>query len=57
MMRILNRCAECKVKAHIVQKTYEIGRKYSEGFKENMRIIFDEYLGKWNYRAQPLKHN
>ncbi len=46
-----------EVKAHIVQKTYEIGRKYSEGFKENMRIIFDEYLGKWNYRAQPLKRN
>lgn len=46
-----------EVKAHIVQKTYEIGRKYSEGFKENMRIIFDEYLGKWNYRTQPLKRD
>jgi hypothetical protein len=27
--------------------------KVSENFKENMKIIFDEYLGKWNYRAIP----
>ena len=44
-----------KVKAHIVNKIYKTGRKYSENFKETMRIIFDDYLGQWNYRAIPEK--
>jgi hypothetical protein len=44
-----------EVKAHIVNKIYKTGRKYSENFKETMRIIFDDYLGQWNYRAIPEK--
>ena len=44
-----------KVKAEIIYKAYETGRKYAENFKETMRIVFDEYLGKWNYRAVPFK--
>ena len=44
-----------KIKARIVTKVYETGRKYSENFKETMRIIFDDYLGQWNYRAVPEK--
>ena len=43
------------VKAHIIKKMYETGRKVADNFKETMRIIFDEKLGKWNYRAVPLK--
>lgn len=42
-------------KAHIINKAYETGRKCSKNFKEIMRIIFDKYLGKWNYRAVPEK--
>jgi hypothetical protein len=41
------------VVANIINKKYEIGRKYAADFKENMKIIFDEYLGQWNYRAIP----
>ena len=41
------------VQAEILDKIYLTGRKYADGFKENMKIIFDEYLGKWNYRAIP----
>lgn len=37
----------------IVQKVYETGRKYAAGFKENMKILFDKFLPKWNYRAVP----
>ena len=37
----------------IMDKTYETGRKYASDFKENMPIIFDKHLGKWNYRAVP----
>ena len=44
-----------KIKAQIIKKVYETGRKYSDNFKETMRIIFDDYLGQWNYRAVPEK--
>jgi len=43
------------VTANIIKKVYQTGRKYADDFKETMRIIFDEKLGKWNYRAVPLK--
>jgi hypothetical protein len=42
-----------KVYSSIMDKVFEKGRKYSDGFKENMRISFDDYLGKWNYRVIP----
>jgi len=45
-----------KVKSNIIKKVYETGRKYSADFKETMRIIFDKFLGQWNYRAIPLKN-
>ena len=41
------------VVSNIINKKYETGRKYATDFKENMKIIFDEYLGQWNYRAIP----
>lgn len=41
------------VVVEIVRKVYETGRKYAEGFKENMKILFDAFLPKWNYRAVP----
>ena len=37
----------------ILDKVFEIGRKYDPDFKNNMPIIFDDYLPKWNYRAVP----
>ena len=39
--------------ASIADKIYTTGKGYAEGFKKNMKIKFDEYLGKWNYRAVP----
>src|SRR5271157_6515096 len=42
-----------KVKVSILDKVYETGRKYAAGFKETMKIVFDEFLPKWNYRAVP----
>ncbi len=44
-----------EIKAHINKKSYKKGRKYSGNFKETRRIIFDDYLGKWNYRTIPGK--
>ena len=42
-----------KVKAHIVEKIYQTGRKYSDNFKETIKIVSDDFLGQWNYKAIP----
>jgi len=42
-----------RVTVNILDKLYETGRKYAKGFKENMKIVFDDFLPKWNCRAIP----
>ena len=42
-----------KVFSSVLDKTFEIGRKYADGFKDNMKIQFDKYLPQWNYVAVP----
>jgi len=42
-----------RVTVDIIDKVYEVGRKCAKGFKENMTIVFDNFLPKWNYRAIP----
>jgi Rhodopirellula transposase DDE domain len=42
-----------EVEVSILEKVYEVGRKCTEGFRETMRIVFDDLLPKWNYRAVP----
>lgn len=42
-----------RVTVAILDKIYETGRKYATGFKSNMKILFDDHLPKWNYRAIP----
>jgi hypothetical protein len=41
------------VNVTILDKTYEIGRKCANDFKQTMKIVFDRVLSKWNYRAVP----
>lgn len=42
-----------KVFVHVLDKVYATGRKVAADFKTHMRIIFDQTLPKWNYRAIP----
>lgn len=42
-----------KVTVRILEKVYVTGRRCSAGFKKTMKIVFDSYLPKWNYRAVP----
>jgi len=42
-----------KVKVEIIDKIYQTGRHVDESFKKNMKIIFDDFLPNWNYRAVP----
>ncbi len=44
-----------RVSVDILDKVYRTGRKYAAGFKEGMKIVFDEVLPKWNYRAVPSR--
>jgi len=42
-----------KVKVRILDQVYATGQKCAAGFKKNMKIVFDTFLPKWNYRALP----
>jgi hypothetical protein len=44
-----------RVMVDILDKVYQTGRKYADGFKEGMKIVFDKILPKWNYRAIPSR--
>jgi hypothetical protein len=41
------------VKVSILDKVYATGRKCAAGFKKTMKIVFDNFLPKWNYTAVP----
>jgi hypothetical protein len=41
------------VVVEVLDKVYQTGRKYADGFKKGMKIAFDNSLPKWNYRAIP----
>ena len=56
--RLLEKTSTAKglgVIVEILDKVYQTGRSYTEGFKETMKILFDDILPKWNYRAVPSK--
>jgi hypothetical protein len=42
-----------RVTVSLLDKIYATGRKYAQGFKDTMKILFDDHLPKWNYRALP----
>ena len=42
-----------RVAVDILDKVYQTGRKYAKGFKQTMKIVFDEILPKWNYWVVP----
>lgn len=42
-----------RVTVSILGKVYATGRTGAKSFKENMKIVFDDYLPQWNYRALP----
>jgi hypothetical protein len=42
-----------KVIVNIIENVYLTGRKVAGDYKETIRIVFDDYLSRWNYRAVP----
>ena len=45
-----------KVTVDILSGFYQTGRKCAANFLETMRIVFDEHLPRWNYRAIPQEN-
>ena len=41
------------VVVRIIDKVFQTGRTYAKNFKKEMKILFDDYLPKWNYTAIP----
>jgi hypothetical protein len=54
LMEKTNTATGLKAFVHIIDKVYETGRKVAADFKETMRIVFDDFLPHWNYRAIPI---
>ena len=54
LMEKTNTTTGLKAFVHMIDKVYETGRKVAGSFKDNMRIVFDNFLPKWNYCAIPL---
>ena len=46
-----------KVFVSILDQVFQTKRKVEDGFKENMPIVFDDYLPQWNYTAFPATPN
>ncbi len=42
-----------KVFVKIIETIYQTGRKVADNFKQTMRIVLDDFLPAWNYRAIP----
>lgn len=42
-----------QVVVDIIETVYQTGRKVADDFKTTMRIVFDDVLPQWNYRALP----
>jgi hypothetical protein len=42
-----------KVIVEIINTVYQTGRRAAEDFKQTMRIVYDDFLPAWNYRAIP----
>src|SRR5512135_1720621 len=53
LMEKTHTAAGLQVTVDILDKPYAVGGTCSPGFKENMKIVFDDFLPKWNYRAVP----
>lgn len=42
-----------KTTVNVIRRLYETGRNATEEMKSNLKIVFDDLLPKWNYRAVP----
>jgi hypothetical protein len=52
-MRKASTSTGLRTTVNVIRRHYETGRKATAQMKQNLRIVFDNLLPKWNYRAIP----
>ena len=53
LMRKASTRTGLRTTVNVIRKLYETGRNATEEIKQNLKIVFDDVLPKWNYRAIP----
>ncbi len=53
LMRKASTSTGLRTTVHVIRRVYETGRNATDHMKQNLKIIFDTLLPKWNYRAIP----
>jgi len=53
LMRKASTKTGLRATVNVIRRVFETGRKATEDFKQNMPIIFDDILPRWNYLAVP----
>lgn len=53
LMRKATTTTGLKTTVNVIRRFYEIGRNATAEIKHNLKIVFDDLLPKWNYRAIP----
>jgi DDE family transposase len=53
LMRKASTSTGLRTTVNVIRRHYETGRNATEHMKQNLKIVFDNLLPKWNYRAIP----
>lgn len=53
LMRKAGTCTGLRTTVNVIRRLYETGRNATEAMKQNLKIVFDDLLPGWNYRAVP----
>lgn len=53
LMRKATTSTGLKTTVNVIRRLYETGRTATDEIKRNLKIVFDDQLPKWNYRAIP----
>ncbi len=53
LMRKATTTSGLKTTVNVIRRAYETGRNATDEIKQKLKIVFDDLLPKWNYRAVP----
>ena len=53
LMRQATTSTGLKTTVNVIRRAYEIGQNATAQIKQNLKIVFDRLLPKWNYSAIP----
>ena len=53
LMRKTTTTTGLRTTVNVIRSLYETGRNATEEIKSNLKIVFDDLLPQWNYRATP----